>query len=467
MTTATSVRKPVKIFGFQEEFCTHGLEEPIEYLILLAHGGRFSGKTMGGAIRTGSYMIQYPGSFGIVTAPTNDLVRDVARKAVFDFFESVGMQPGVHFDYNETKRELSLFNGSKAIFRTTEDPDLLRGLRIQFFWMDEGALSPRDAFVNLVANLTGGKGPRQGWITTTPRGRNHWLYKTFYVDNHEDPEYHYIAYPAKTRDNIFGGGEEHYQQLIKLYGENSPVARQELGGDFVMLEGLVYPMWDVEKFIISEDKWPTTKPNIVVGGIDFGWTNPFAILIEGMDKLGRRYIIDEYYKSHCSDSEMAQICNIFSRKYNVMAYVCDTEDPAAIHRLRMHGVTNAIPARKKIVGSMLNPGSGIGLCATALSRIISLPAETELIAQIRDESIVKQGFFVSPKCRHFKKEIESYIMVENKDSKNESERPRDKDDHIMSCWRYAETYLKRLMPYEAMEQVRQRNMYYPTSFVGN
>ncbi len=132
MTTATKnrINKPVKIFGFQETFCVFGLEEPIEYLIMLAHGGRWSAKTYAGAIRTGTYMIKYPGCFGIVTAPTNDLVRDVARKAMYDFFESVGMRPGVHYDYNETKRELSLFNGSKAIFRTTEDPDLLRGLRI-------------------------------------------------------------------------------------------------------------------------------------------------------------------------------------------------------------------------------------------------------------------------------------------------------------------------------------------------
>src|SRR5436190_1271643 len=67
---------------------------------------------------------------------------------------------------------------------------------------------------------------------------------------------------------------------------------QEYEGSFVSMEGLVYP--DFGRALLDQETVPEGRP---VGGIDFGWRNPFAALWGVLDSNDVLWIDGERYGS--------------------------------------------------------------------------------------------------------------------------------------------------------------------------
>ena len=49
---------------------------------------------------------------------------------------------------------------------------------------------------------------------------------------------------------------------------------------------------------------PDPKALRVRYGVDFGWTNPSAIEVEGLDGDGRLWVLDEFYKTQASAEDL-------------------------------------------------------------------------------------------------------------------------------------------------------------------
>jgi predicted phage terminase large subunit-like protein len=74
---------------------------------------------------------------------------------------------------------LAFLNGVKVICKGLKDPDSARGPNINWLWYDEAGRDKNGlAWQTAVASVRIGKDP-QAWITTTPKGRNHWIYRFF------------------------------------------------------------------------------------------------------------------------------------------------------------------------------------------------------------------------------------------------------------------------------------------------
>ena len=410
-----------------------------DYLYLLDHGGRGSGKSMAGALRAISYMFRWPRSLGIIAAPTMWMLHDSTFPALERCFTQIGLYHGKGYVYVRDREEITLDNGSRALLRSTEHPDRLRGQDAAWFWIDEARDSPFEAFTNLQGTIRQQGYPHQGWITTTPAGRRHWLCKVFYpekaaYDPEERPidqdtgEGRYLAFPAKTRDNPYGG-ERHYQQLIRTFGEHSLLARQELAGEFVLMEGLVYDNWDPEYHVVPQDRWPI-QPDRYLAGVDFGFTNPVAILPYGYHRGTRdRYVLGpEFYESHCNEKRLIEEAQKLLARYPIFTFECDSADPRWISAMR-HAGLRARRAHKS-VGSVRDPSSGLGVCYRALGQ----PGDEE-----------RQRFWVDPRAYHFIREIEGYAYARAHDRpaapRNPPEAPQAFEDHIMAAWRYAETFV--------------------------
>lgn len=70
-------------------------------------------------------------------------------------------------------------NGVKVICKGLKDPDSARGPNINWLWYDEAGRDKDGlAWQVAVAAVRIGKSP-QAWITSTPKGRNHWQYSFF------------------------------------------------------------------------------------------------------------------------------------------------------------------------------------------------------------------------------------------------------------------------------------------------
>ncbi len=420
----------IELFGFQEEFVLGGtspnrkLEEWANYLYLLAHTGTGGGKSRAGAYRAANYMLLWPGSMGMIAAPTFDMLNDTTFVSLQEVFEEMGLLPERDYEYNATHRKLTVFNGAVALLRSTEHPDRIRGHNLGWWWLDEGAQSPYIAFLNLQARLRQRGYPHQGWVTTTPVGKDHWIHRTWFPEEHDDEGVRpntfgtYVHMGGSTRDNPHGG-EELYQNLIDTYGEDSLRARQELRGEFVLMEGLTWSAWEREVHYKPVREWPVQRFEKVGGAADFGFANPSALLVVGHGKDGADYLLDGYYRARTGEEELAEEALRLQGKWGVQWYACDSASPNYIAAMRRSGVRVMKADKKK--GRISDPSYGIGLVAALVAA--------------RDP----QKLYVdseNPNLKPFAIEIENYINEPDRDDRNPSERPRPKGNHYMDALRY-------------------------------
>ncbi len=164
------INKTIGVYPKQRAF----LESPA--LLRAFCGGIGSGKSHIGALD----MIRRakPGRLYLVTAPTYPMLSDASFRSFTGVAQELGVvQPG---DVKTSPPpSIKLRTGAEVLFRSTDNPEMLRGPNLSGVWMDEASLSKREAFDILVGRLR--EGGEQGWLsaTFTPKGKAHWTYKVF------------------------------------------------------------------------------------------------------------------------------------------------------------------------------------------------------------------------------------------------------------------------------------------------
>src|SRR3990172_2351823 len=402
----SSAENIIKLISFQKGpngFVRYGtnpvadLDLWIDYLYLLAHAGRGSGKSRGGGYRTLSYVKAWPGSLGLITAPTMKVLRNATLVALARCFTDAGLRQGYHWEYLAKYEEVRMHiekegRDTKILLNSTEEPESLRGLDLAWAWMDEPRQSPYEAFLSIQASLRQQGFPHQFWLTTTPVGKEHWLHWVWEPEEHPDIMTNedldeggtYIHMSGRTRDNPFGG-EKLYRSLVRTYGENTARARQELAGEFVLMEGLTYSMWDHDYHLKPPKQWPVLPPfRHVAGGIDFGFANPACIIIEGIDSAGRKYLVDGYYKRGATEAEVVNEAKRLQDKWRVEWFASDPSNPSWRKAAQQAGVRVLKAYNRK--GSISDISYGLCLCASVLTNRGPLG---------------EQMFFVDPKLTFF------------------------------------------------------------------
>lgn len=167
-----------------------------------------------------------PESVGMVIAPTYRMLAD----STLATFLELTRQGGVLRDFNKSEMAAELVNGTRALFRSADEPDRLRGVNLGWAFLDEGALCAKETWLIVMARLRGT--PGRAWICSTPRGFN-WLHEAFVKTNSPD----YAVIRSSTRDNIFLPA--HFvERLQSQYTEQWQ--RQEIEGEFCELEGTLF-----------------------------------------------------------------------------------------------------------------------------------------------------------------------------------------------------------------------------------
>lgn len=350
-------------------------------------GGIGSGKTYAGAVLALAEIsrLGLP-HLAMVVAPTYQMLQDSTLRTLLDVFTRVRLPVRL----NKSAMILELPGGVEIILRSAENPDRLRGPNIAWVWLDEAALCPAQTWDILIGRLrytTPDGAARAGrlWITSTPRGRN-WLYRK--ADQMK-------IFRAATSDNRYLA-PEYIAALEEAY--TGDFARQELYGEFVAFEGLVYAQFSRDRHIGEIE----SSGAACIAGLDFGFTNPTAIVV--VEQAGEEYrVLDEFYRRRLTTDDLASVCREFLERYHVQEFVCDPSDPAAIEALRRAG----IPARPARMRSVM-----------------------EGIRNI--QTLLDQGrLLVSPQCANLAAEFESYCWQESKDM------PVKANDHALDALRYA------------------------------
>lgn len=373
----------LELYGAQYDFvaCTE------RFTAFIAGIG--SGKTFAGAVK-GAHLSR-PGTLGLVVAPTYPMLRDATLRS---YAELLGDRLEVH------KGEMlgRIRGGGEILFRSADQPDRLRGPNIHWAHIDEGALCPAGAWDITIGRLRAGGTAGPCFITSTPKGRN-WLY--------EKAEQMRI-FRAHTRDNPYLA-REFVDSLEAAY--SGKFALQELGGEFVGFEGLVYDEFGRDTHL-AERAGPWKR---VIIAADEGYTNPAVLLVIGQDNDGRGHVIEEFYQRRVLQGDVVKACKALVAQHKAETAQVD-------------------PSAAGLIAEML----AAGIPARAANNTVrdGIQAVKSRLARAGDG---RPRLTFGAGCANTLAELESYAWKER--SGNMQDEPEKINDHAMDALRYGVMYL--------------------------
>lgn len=198
--------------------------------------------------------------------------------------------------WNEQSKRFTFPNGATLSFgycETANDIYRYQGAEFQFIAVDELTQWPEASYLYLMSRLRR-KGdstiPIRMRAASNPGGVGHeWVFKRFVAERNRDR----VFIPAKLSDNPHLDQAEYAETLSRL---DEVDRRRLLEGDwYVVNKGLVYP--DFTRCQVPAASVSTPEGARMVGGIDFGWHNPFAAVWGHLDHDGVLWVTGERYLS--------------------------------------------------------------------------------------------------------------------------------------------------------------------------
>lgn len=354
-------------------------------------GGIGSGKTFAGCCKALA-MCQH-GGLGLVIAPTYPMLRDATLRTFMDVCN------GAVKEFHKGEMRATVGNG-EVLFRSADDPERLRGPNLSWAYIDEAALCHKMTWPIVLGRLREGGKAGPCWITTTPKGRN-WVWSEF-VEQRRDG---YAIFKASTAHNPYLATEFVKDLQASYVGD---FARQELHGEFVGFQGLIYEEFNRE---VHVDK-PSGMFNQVIAGVDWGYTNPTVILVLGIDSDGRAWVVEEFYQRRQLIGDVVTAARGLQGKWGIETFYCDPSEPANLQQMGRAQLT-ARPADNAVT-------EGI----------------QRVKARLVDAGDGKRRLYVTPSCVNTIAEFESYCWKQQRDGDLKDE-PDKTNDHAMDALRYA------------------------------
>lgn len=251
--------------------------------------GNQSGKTTCGA-REASYHatglhpyrhVSEP-SIGWVITLDRTFANDVLLPVVLHFLPSQLVKKVTRGD----AIRIDLQNGSQIVFKTYgQGWDKFQGAKIHWAWFDEEC--PEAVYDETMVRLMAYKGSH--WVTMTPLQGKTWIYKRIFSKRHEFSKADLEIFKWRTTDNTTLDA----RRVEKTFGRMDPKIRNaRMDGDFVSLEGLIWPQFDERVHLVDEFKLEPHWPIVV--GMDYGYRHPFSAVFVAVDETGRRIVWKTY-----------------------------------------------------------------------------------------------------------------------------------------------------------------------------
>lgn len=386
--------------------------------------GRRFGKTSLAAVEMIGYAIAYEDARVSYYAPTRDDARDIMWGMINREAEAIISNK------NEQRLELEVknkFGGTSLIvlygWEAVQERKKGVGVKNKFIVLDE--VSKYRNFWEgwqevLRPTLTDLRG--HAMFISTPNGFNH-FYDLYNFENRDNDykSFHFTSY-----DNPFIPKEEIDKAKQEITEDRFA---QEYLADFRKQEGLVYKEFNRDRHLYDKEPEGIIE---TLAGVDFGFTNPCAVLTIKKDKDNGYWVEKEWYKTGKTDGEVADYVKMF----NWDGVYPDPESPAAITELERR----YLPIREVIKGkdSIKN---GIG--------------------KIRE--LLKKGkLHIHKDCQNLIWEFETYAYdVDNP----EKETPLKENDHALDALRYV---IMNNLPVEHHYFPHPEDSYVPTNpYEGN
>ena len=243
----------------------------------------------------------------LYVTPTYSLSKIVMNKLYNNLLDS-----GAIKTYNKAENIITFSNGSEVYFRSSTNPDNIRGLSIHYLFIDEAAFQSDDTWnvIRPTMNVIG----KQCVMASTPRGKSGFFYQSCMIGQTRNANYHYEF--GHYSDNPFYNRDE-VEDARKTLPE--AVFNQEYEAQFLDDGGSVFSN------IRNCQKIYCFKGNLNEGpysiGIDLGRQSDFTVVTV----LNNRNEVVDIYRDNLKDWTLIinNIKNIL-KKYYGASILCET-----------------------------------------------------------------------------------------------------------------------------------------------
>lgn len=332
-------------------------------------------------------------------APTFQQARDIAWVKLVNVCKPIAVK------INETRLEITVQTAdhgrSTISLRGWESIETLRGLAFDFIVIDEIA-SMRNWEANWSTVIRPTLTDKRGEVLfiSTPKGFNH-FYDLYNLCNDKERGADYESFHFTSYDNPYIAKDEIDKAKAELSEDEFA---QEYMADFRKQQGLVYKEFERSRHLYEGDV--PRRIDFYIGGVDFGFTNPAAVVHVYKDSDAHYWVDDELYQTGMTDARVADY--VRNERFNFV--YPDPENAAAIKELEDRNVN--IREVRKGKDSVVN----------GINKV------RELLKQNR--------LHVHKRCANLIMEFESYHYPDNSKDRNEKEVPFKDGDHLMDALRY-------------------------------
>lgn len=304
-----------------------------EHRYIVINCGRRAGKTFMLAWRLFFLATQKPKQILWYVAPTYRQGKSILWEMLLEIIPEAVVDKK-----NETELKIVLKNGSKIEVKGADNPDSLRGVRIDFCAFDECAFIDKWDIAWKVIRPTLMDSRAKIWFVSTPNGFNHFkrLAENLTSDgkaifNDELHTYHHFT----TYDNVHIMRDE-VDTMKREMGEDE--FAQEVLGEFKKLTGLIYKEFDrnthmLETLPYFDSNWTYTR------SLDFGFAHKSALIYFAISPDQREiYGYDGMYMSGFSEKQIADVVKAKDKGLHITYPVADSSQPMSIAELSTHGV---------------------------------------------------------------------------------------------------------------------------------
>lgn len=334
--------------NFAEKYVPHSAQLPFHldgYKIRYrgVFGGTGSGKTLAGIAEDIRWLIENPGIIGYVFEPTYPMVKRILIPTLGKLLGLINSSPLIK-RFHKGDLHITFWNNSQLWLGSLEKPEMAEGTNIDFVHIDEARLIRHfDAAWHVIERRLRGSGggyPNGAWVTTTPNSPGSYLHKLFENPKTRLKDSRVYRLPLTANQANLPAG---YVEAVKRAHSGNLYIRF-VEGKFAPREGITFPFdYSIH---VQNYKEPLPGDRRVAFGIDFGWTNPAAIVVVLFDRDERAYVAEEIYQTRLSPQDLCKTCLELQQVWGKGIFWCDPSEPGTIETLRDRGL-NAKPSKYK------------------------------------------------------------------------------------------------------------------------
>ena len=258
--------KGFKPYEFQKQIIDDILGKDDMFYTMVC--GRQIGKTLLLINMLLYYGINYPRITLLWVSPYYSM----AIKVLSQIIDAIEFTP-ITKEANKSEKIISLVNGTRIYFRSAEKPETIRGLSIDYAFLDEAQDISDDAFNKAILPTLTAKG-KKCLIAGTPKSKN-WFYQ--YFQRGEEDNYNSYTAPSSISPFVSAEFLEEQKQSLPpaIYEQEFEALWQEGDGEvFTNIDG-----------VCILDEWGSTNQR-TFGGLDIGTKQDYSVLTI-LDRNGR------------------------------------------------------------------------------------------------------------------------------------------------------------------------------------